>query len=83
MSTARIEAISEGFQRRPGCGPAAASGTSVASRKALATAGWRMLVEQEQFTRSGHLAEHLSRFGYTLPGIGGRGTNDKLFWSVR
>ena len=41
--------------------------------------GWLAdVVEQEQFTRSWHLAEHLSRFGYTLPGIGGRGTNDKL-----
>ena len=41
------------------------------------------VVEKEQFTRSGHLAEHLSTFGYTLSRIGERGTTNKLFWSAR
>ena len=46
--------------------------------------GWLAdVIEQEQFTRSGHLAERLSRFGYTLPRIGGRGTTNNRFWSVR
>ena len=40
------------------------------------------VVEQEQFTRRGHLAEHLSRFGHPLSGIGERSTTNKLFWSV-
>ena len=31
VSTSRIEAISEGFQRRPGGGSASANGTSIAS----------------------------------------------------
>ena len=45
--------------------------------------GWLAdVVDKEQATRSGCLAEHLSRFGYTLPGIGGRGTTNDLFWSV-
>ncbi len=42
-------------------------------------AGEADVVEKEQFTRSWHL----SRFGYTLAGIGGRGTTNNLFWSVR
>ena len=46
--------------------------------------GWLAHVGgHEQFTRSGHLPERLSRFGYTLPRIGGRGITNKRFWSVR
>ena len=35
VSTSRIEAISDGFQRRPGGEPASANGTPIASRQAL------------------------------------------------
>ena len=82
MSTARIEAVSSGFQSRPGCQSATASGTSVASPVNLDRGSLVDVVEKEQFTRNGHLAEHLGRFGYALSGMGGRGTTNKLFWSV-
>ena len=50
MSTARIEAVSKGFQSRPGAAPASASGTPVAAYCArierLSLAGWDGLPDE-------------------------------------